>query len=624
MNEEELQIDELVRFEESIHEESFEWILPGNKPDVGNNDDLVPLKECLQLLEQYRRTRNRQTDSTQDGHATPTTPIDAAWTPTQIGPYCVQHRLGVGAGGVVYLAEDLAQHRLVAIKLLRPEGLYFSELHQRFVRESQILGQLRNPHIAEVLDAGEHHGLPYLVSTYYAASSLDRQLREQTCFAPAQAAEIARQIAVATQYAHANGVIHRDIKPSNVLIERCDKPLDSEHLPIHVRLTDFGLATFYESADRSTSSTGLTRTGHALGTIAYMSPEQAAGRRREVGPHSDIWSIGVVLFELVTGNVPLPNATVASMLQQIESGNWDPFRRESKSTSVAIPPDLKTIILKTLAPLPADRYQSAADLAEDLQRFCQQRPITARRLSRTERLMRWGAKNRTLAGGIVTLTCLALVSVFAVMAFYSNALSNRADELSQAVSDKESALRDSLSAETLAKQREQEANAQRQRAEQSELAARELSYRYGMQTTFNYFSDHNLVKAREFALQQIPGQGQSDVRTLEWHLLHDALQSRVRYFGQHQGAANEVAVFANDTMAASVGDDGFVKIWDLTSECLVRQFQPQLGPLHAIAVTPDQSQLAIGVMANPANGDVSRVYILDAMTGEVQRTLHSH
>ncbi|MCA9261174.1 MAG: PQQ-binding-like beta-propeller repeat protein, partial [Planctomycetales bacterium] len=364
--------------------------------------------------------------------------------------------------------------------------------------------------------------------------------------------------------------------------------------------------------------------GHALGTVAYMAPEQAAGRRREVGPQSDVWSIGVVLFEMITGQTLFAETTAPDLVKQVEFSAWDPFRTIAAGERNQVPKDLQTIVLKALASLPSDRYQSAGDMAEDLSLFCHGQPIKARRLTALERLMRWTARNRAMAGSVLAIAAVSLFALLTVMTVYSAILSSRARELAQAVDDKEVAVKDALAAESLAKRREQDAIELRRRAEASELATRKLSYRQGMQNASDQLAEGHLTRARELLLQQVPAKDEPDVRGFEWELLNAELRSRVHYFGHHGGAAAEVAVFQNGRLAATVGEDGRVKIWDLAEEALIREFDPQLGPLHAVAVTPDGSKLAIGNMANPSNGDVSQVYLLDAQTGDVLRTLHRH
>lgn len=386
MNAEQEHIEELVRFEQRLRESPLQ---PQIDPEHG---ELQQLKQCVSLLECYRRNRNGGQPYRSDAGSS-----SGPSRPTQIGRYHLLRELGGGASGIVCLAEDPQIGRQVALKILRPEALFFPEMRTRFLREANAAGQLRHSHIAEVLDVGEHQGVLYIASVYYAGDSLDKQIAERGPLPPRVAAEAVRQIAEAANHAHSHGIIHRDIKPSNVLLEAAN-PADSvvgKADDLRLRLADFGLAAFLEvdeaACHNDRTRSDLTRTGLAMGTGAYMAPEQAEGRRHDVGIHSDVWAIGMVLHELLTGSVVCPGGNFAAMLRKIEAGQWRPFEN---STSRAIPIDLRTIVLKALAPIPADRYQTAKALSDDLQRFLRHEPVTARRQNLARRSVYWLRLNR--------------------------------------------------------------------------------------------------------------------------------------------------------------------------------------------------------------------------------------
>ncbi len=285
----------------------------------------------------------------------------------RIGRFSIWMHLGSGAFGEVYQAQDTLLKRDVALKLPHQSAFASESQRARFLREPQAAAGLRHPNIVPIYDAGVENGQFYIASAFIDGQVLQRRLEERRPDFQ-QAATLTITLAEALHYAHGEGIVHRDIKPANVMLDGKGEPL----------VMDFGLARLRETEDQ------LTHDGSVLGTPAYMAPEQAAARHDEVGPVSDQYSLGVMLYEMLCGERPFegPAAAVVSMV--IHQDPPSPRTREP-----AVPRDLETICQKAMAKRPQDRYASCGELAGDLRRWLNNEPIRARRVGLAERLTRW-------------------------------------------------------------------------------------------------------------------------------------------------------------------------------------------------------------------------------------------
>jgi serine/threonine protein kinase len=285
------------------------------------------------------------------------------------GDYELLEEIARGGMGVVYKARQVSLNRTVALKMILAGKLASEAEVQRFRREAEAAANLQHPNIVAIHEVGEHEGQHYYTMDYVAGRDLGALVRESGPLPPARAAECVKTLAEAVHFAHQRGTLHRDLKPQNVLIDAAGVP----------HIADFGLAKIVERDE------SLTHDGVAMGSPSYMPPEQAAGRLDQVGPHSDVYSLGAILYELLTGRPPFRAETpVATMRQVMESEPAAP-----RKLNASLPPDLETICLKCLEKNPARRYHSARALAEELGRFLNHEPIQAIPVSAVRKAETW-------------------------------------------------------------------------------------------------------------------------------------------------------------------------------------------------------------------------------------------
>jgi eukaryotic-like serine/threonine-protein kinase len=497
--------------------------------------------------------------------------------------------LGQGGMGVVYLARDTQLSRLVALKMLigGAHAVEFGSL-DRFRAEAVVVARLHHPGIVQIYDVGEVQSLPYLVLEYLPGGNLHRRMGGQPQ-SPKEAARLVEILAHAIQHAHDQKIIHRDVKPANVLLAVEDGPLGSSG----PKLTDFGLAKLLDSVD------GRTRAGDIVGTPGYLAPEQAEGNPNRMGPGVDIYALGVLLYELLTGRPPFQGGTPLDTVLLARVQEPIPPRR----LQPAVSRDLDVICLKCLEKDPSRRYATAQALAEDLHRCLEGQPIKARPAGPLERLGKWARRQPALAA-LTASTILAVVLGFVGVALaLQQARQKAADE---------------QTARTQAEGDRQRADAERNKAELDAVRAhleRGLTLcDTGEVARGLVVLAHSLELAEK--LEQGPlhawpsGSQEQSPRDyldhLEWLIRcnlaawHPRLAIRLRAALDHPGKEWiwDVAFSPDGKLAATGCHDGVARLWDAETGTKISEIR--LGkPIDAVRFSPDGKRLLTAGHSGP-------------------------
>jgi serine/threonine protein kinase len=357
-------------------------------------------------------------------------PAHRDW-PTVSG-YEILGELGRGGMGVVYKARQVKLKRLVALKTILAGGHAGTDELERFRLEAEAVARLQHPNIVQIFEVDEHDGVPFFSLEFVDGGSLASRL-DGTPWPARQAAQLVETLARAMHAAHQAGILHRDLKPGNILLQIADSRMQGadsrglgEKLPgtdaqspfsalesAIPKITDFGLAKMLRREPGASSAGDLTRSGAIMGTPSYMAPEQAGGKGQPIGPPADVYALGAILYELLTGRAPFRGPTpLDTVLQVVSEEPVAPGRLQPR-----LPRDLETICLKCLAKQPVNRYVSAEELANDLRRFLDNQPILARRTLEHDRWVMWSYRSPQLASAVFLLVMLGgLLTATAILA----------------------------------------------------------------------------------------------------------------------------------------------------------------------------------------------------------------
>ena len=505
----------------------------------------------------------------------------------EIPGYEVQELLGRGGMGVVFRARHVRLNRIIALKMSLAGAYATPHERERFQREAVAVAGLRHPNVVQIHDVGDWDGRPYFTMEYMEGGSLAERL-SGTPMPAHQAAILVATLASAVQAAHTGGIIHRDLKPSNVLLTADDTP----------KVADFGLAR------RQEGGATLTLSGARVGTPSYMAPEQARGLARALGPGLDIYALGAILYELLTGRPPFRAETVAETERQVvEQEPVSPARLNAR-----VPWDLETVCLKCLEKEPGRRYATAGALAEDLSRFLNNEPISARPAGPLVRLARWGKRNPVPVASLSFVLVTGLIAIATILWQWRKAEVARRDADKLATSEAAAVLR-------LKEQHETAVEAQK-KAELAVKSERWERYRSNILAAASALQVQNNSGTVRRALEAAP----AEHRNWEWrHLKSQLDNSRTVIPGTPTDALLRQPIISpsGDLIAVVDRNAHTINLWNTATGKITGSLRGHTGPVQVLAYSPDGKRLASG-------SDDKTLRLWDPATGEQVAVLCGH
>jgi eukaryotic-like serine/threonine-protein kinase len=503
--------------------------------------------------------------------------------------------LGHGGMGLVYRARQLKANRLVAIKMIRAVEHASPQERIRFEIETEAVARLQHPHIVQLHEVGDVRGQPFFSLEFCEGGTLAAWLKKKSP-TPREVAELMETLARAMHYAHLRGVVHRDLKPGNVLLMADGTP----------KITDFGLAKRIDAEARDVSQSGAI-----MGTAAYMAPEQAAGKVRDTGPAADVYGLGALLYECLTGQPPFTGPQHVVLVSVLNDEPVPPTQRSPK-----VPRDLETICLKCLHKEPEGRYASAAALAEDLARFRRGEPIAARPVGRVERGVKWVRRNpavSALAAAVLLVLTAGMVasSWFALEAREESKGAHQAEKKAEERADAEAAATKRAEAETKRADKEAQAAWKAKKETEEQLRRSELLVYAGkLSLAVGDFAEGKAALALHH------------LEECQWNLRgweHDHLWTRFTAKQTLRGHTRHVysVAFSPDGKRILTGSlDRTAKLWDAETGQEILSLEKHTGPVQSVAFSPDGKRIL--------TASADRATVWNAETGQEILSLQGH
>lgn len=480
---------------------------------------------------------------------------DSLVLPRRFGRFQLERELGRGGFGIVYLATDSVLKRHVALKVPRPSVVLTPEFQRRFLREGEAASRLDHPHIVPIFEIGEQEKVCYIASAYCDGHTVAQWLADRPAPVPPRlAAELLVKIARAVGHAHERGILHRDLKPKNIMLQGArGKAVDRDEPELVPRICDFGLAKILDEDGDDTC------TGVPIGSPAYMAPEQASGRHRDICPATDVYALGVILYQVLVSRTPFQGETALETLRHISE--TDP--PAPRTLRPGLPRDLNTICMKCLEKRPDRRYASGSELAEDLGRFLAGRPVKARHAPAWVRAEKWVRRSPASAAlsGMVAVAILVVIIGLA----WTGA-------------------------------RERDHNARLLGALDQTRASERRAHRLwasGQIRLAQFHHDLGNVETASEILEDIRLESRGpEPRGFAWSYLDRLCRTRIPRSVKLSFRATAYAL-APDGLSVALGDEeGKLWIWDTVRGTVTPLESPHRGPILSLAISPDGCTLA--------------------------------